>query len=62
MVIAAVVSSAAFSRASSIVDLQAGINRFVVDHNLQAKPFVWTVDPDKIIAAARGHQVLESIR
>jgi Homeodomain-like domain len=32
-------------------------------HNLQSKPFVWTADPDKIIAAAaRGHQVLESIR
>jgi hypothetical protein len=26
-------------------------------------PFVWTADPDKIIAgAARGHQVMESIR
>src|SRR5216684_7980834 len=46
-----------------VVDLQAAINRFVVDHNLQSKPFVWTADPDKIIAAAaRGHQVLESIR
>ena len=43
-----------------VVDLQAAINRFVVDHNLQSKPFVWTADPDKIIAAAaRGHQVLE---
>jgi transposase len=47
----------------SAVDLQAAINRFVVDHNLQSKPFVWTADPDKIIAAAaRGHQALESIR
>ena len=47
----------------SIVELQAAINRFVVDHNLQSKPFGWTADPDKIIAAAaRGHQVLESIR
>ena len=46
-----------------VVDLQAAINRFVVDHNLQSKPFVWTADPDKIIAAAaRGHQALESIR
>ncbi len=46
-----------------VVDLQAAINRFVVDHNQQSKPFVWTADPDKIIAAAaRGHQVLESIR
>ena len=47
----------------SVVDLQAAINRFVVGHNLQSKPFVWTADPDKIIAAAtRGHQALESIR
>jgi transposase len=46
-----------------VADLQAAINRFVVDHNLQSKPFVWTTDPDKIIAAAaRGHQVLGSIR
>jgi transposase len=45
-----------------VVDLQAAINRFVVDHNQQPKPFVWTADPDKIIAAAaRGHQVLDSI-
>jgi hypothetical protein len=39
------------------------INRFVVDHNRQPKPFVWTADPDEIIAAAtRGHQVLTSVR
>ena len=45
-----------------VVDLQAAINRFVIDHNQQPKPFVWTADPDKIIAAAtRGHQVMESI-
>jgi len=24
-----------------------------VDHNQQPKPFVWTADPDKVIAAAR---------
>jgi hypothetical protein len=46
-----------------VVDLQTAINCFVVDHNQQSKSFVWTADPDKIIAAAaRGHQVLESIR
>lgn len=46
-----------------VVDLQAAINRFVADHNQQPKPFVWTADPDKIIAAAaRGHQVLISVR
>ena len=45
------------------VDLQAAINRFVADHNQQPKPFVWTANPDKIIAAAsRGHQVLASVR
>ncbi|MBV9509714.1 MAG: IS630 family transposase, partial [Caulobacteraceae bacterium] len=44
------------------VDLQAAINRFVAEHNQQSKPFVWTADPDKIIAAAnRGHQTLDSI-
>ena len=46
----------------SIVDLQAAINRFLVDHNLNPKPFVWTKDPEEIIAAVkRGHQVLDSI-
>jgi len=45
-----------------VVDLQAAINRFVADHSQQPNPFVWTADPDKIIAAAnRGHQVLDSI-
>ena len=47
----------------SVVDLQAAINRFLEDHNAQSKPFEWVADPDKIIAAAaRGHQVLESMR
>ncbi len=46
-----------------VVDLQAAINRFVIDHNQQPKPFVWTANPDKIIAAAnRGHQVMAAIR
>lgn len=46
----------------SLVDLQAAINRFLVEHNQQPKPFTWTADPDKIIAAVkRGHQVLDSI-
>ncbi|AWI61868.1 transposase [Sinorhizobium fredii] len=44
----------------SVVDLQAAINRFLTEHNQQPKPFTWTADPDKIIAAVkRGHQVLE---
>ena len=46
----------------SIVDLQTAINRFVAETNHHPKPFVWTADPDKIIAAVkRGHQALESI-
>src|SRR5712672_3350705 len=45
-----------------IVDLQAAINRYVADHNTDPKPFRWKANPDKIIAAAaRGHQVLDSI-
>lgn len=47
----------------SLVDLQAAINRFIVEHNENgAKPFIWRADPDEIIAARnRGFQVLESI-
>ena len=46
----------------SVVDLQAAINRFLEDHNAESKPFTWTADPNKIIAAAtRGHQLLDSI-
>ena len=46
----------------SIVELQAAINRFVREHNTKPRPFTWTADPDRIIAAVRrGHQVLDSI-
>jgi transposase len=46
----------------SVMDLQAAINRFLEDYNRQPKPFVWTKDPDQIIAAVkRGHQMLDSI-
>ena len=46
----------------SVVDLQAAINRFVAETNQAPKPFTWTADPDKIIAAVkRGHQVLDSV-
>ena len=37
----------------SVVDLQAAINRFVVEHNAEPKPFTWTADPNKIIRAVR---------
>ena len=46
----------------SVVELQDAINRFVDDTNANPKPFTWTADPNKIIAAVkRGHQVLDSI-
>ena len=46
----------------SIVDLQAAINRFLAETNLDPRPFRWTKDPAKIIAAVkRGHQALDSI-
>ena len=46
----------------SLTDLQAAIKRFIAEHNETPKPFRWTKDPDKIIAAVkRGHQMLDSI-
>ncbi len=46
----------------SLVDLQTAINRFLAETNHDPKPFIWTADPDKIIAAVkRGHQMLDSI-
>jgi len=46
----------------SLVDLQAAVNRFLAETNAEPKPFTWTADPNKIIAAVkRGHQVLDSI-
>ena len=46
----------------SLVSLQAAIHRFLVEANENPKPFRWTKDPDKIIAAVRrGHQALDSL-
>ena len=46
----------------SIVDLQTAINRFVAEANRNPKPFVWTADPDRVLAAVkRGKQALESV-
>src|SRR5207237_1097507 len=46
----------------SIVDLQAAIDRFLRETKDDPKPFVWTADPEKIIASVkRGDQALESI-
>ena len=45
----------------SVVDLQAAINRFIDQHNQNPKPFVWTADPNRIIAAVnRGRQTLRT--
>ena len=46
----------------SVTELQTAIDRFIADTNNNPKPFVWTKNPDKIIAAVRrGHQMLDSI-
>jgi hypothetical protein len=46
----------------SVIDLQVAINRFVAETNLNPKPFVWTADPKRVIAAVkRGKQTLESV-
>jgi transposase len=47
---------------TSIVELQAAINRFIAETNDQPKPFVWTKSADAILAAVnRGRQALEAI-
>jgi transposase len=46
----------------SVVELQCAIKRFLIETNSDPRPFQWTKDPDKIIAAVRrGHQVLDSV-
>ena len=46
----------------SIYDLQGAINRYIEEANRDPKPFVWTADPNKIIASRqRGLDVLDSI-
>jgi transposase len=34
----------------SIVDLQAAINRYIVEHNQDPQPFTWTKTPEQILA------------
>src|SRR5271165_4210694 len=47
---------------TSIVDLQAAINRFIAEANGKPKPFVWIKSADAILAAVqRGRQALEAI-
>ncbi|MFZ0694302.1 MAG: IS630 family transposase [Alphaproteobacteria bacterium] len=46
----------------SVEELKAAIHCFLAETNARPKPFTWTKDPNKIIAAVkRGHQVLDSI-
>ena len=46
----------------SVVDLQVAINRFVAETNPDPKPFVWTADPKRVLAAVkRGKQALKSL-
>ena len=46
----------------SLQELKDAIHRFLDDTNANPKPFTWTKDPNKIIAAVkRGHQMLDSI-
>jgi hypothetical protein len=46
----------------SLRELKDAIHRFLDDTNANPKPFTWTKDPNKIIAAVkRGHQVSDSI-
>jgi transposase len=45
----------------SLVDLQAAIKRFLAGTNDNPRPFVWTANPNTIIAAVRrGYQVLDA--
>ena len=46
----------------SLVSLQAAIKRYLVLANDHPRPFQWTKDPDKNIAAVRrGYQALDSL-
>jgi transposase len=46
----------------SLVDLQVAINRYITEHNVDPRPFVWIADPDRVLAAiSRGKQALEPV-
>src|SRR6201997_3801368 len=46
---------------TSITDLKAAIHRFIEEANSHPKPFMWTADPKRVLAAVkRGKQALES--
>jgi hypothetical protein len=41
---------------------EAAINRYLAEHNQNPRPFTWTAEPDRVLAAiARGKQTLESL-
>jgi transposase len=45
----------------SVEELKRAIHDFIADTNANPRPFIWTKDPDKIIAAVkREHQALDS--
>jgi transposase len=47
---------------TSVVDLQAAIKRFIAEANDHPRPFVWTADPDRVLAAVnRGNQALDAV-
>ena len=46
----------------SLVEPQAAINRYLAEHNQAPKPFIWTAEPDAILAKVkRRNQTLETI-
>ena len=46
----------------SVDDLKTAINSFVAETNAEPKPFVWTADPNRVLAAVkRGKRALESV-
>jgi hypothetical protein len=46
----------------SVDDLKAAIDRFIAETNSDPKPFVWTANPKRVLAAVkRGKQALESV-
>ena len=52
----------ALGHETRVTDLTSGVHAIVRTSQNAPKPFTWTADPDKIIAAVkRGHQVLDSI-
>jgi hypothetical protein len=38
---------------TSVADLKATIDRFVEETNSRPKPFVWTADPKRVLAAVK---------